>query len=212
MTPARPRYLSVVFDSARWDGFEFRADDIVISTPPKCGTTWTQMIVALLVLQTPDIGNLARVSPWLDMLTREHAEVLADLEAQTHRRLIKSHTPLDGLPFDPDVTYIFVGRDPRDVFMSWDNHLANMDVVAMIAAREKAVGLDDIADKLAEGPPVFAENEVDRFWEWVDDDTPVTEGLNLHATLHHLTTFWDARNQPNVVALHYADLLAHLRR
>ena len=38
------RYWSVVYDSNRWDGFELRLGDIVVSTPPKCGTTWTQMI------------------------------------------------------------------------------------------------------------------------------------------------------------------------
>jgi aryl sulfotransferase len=43
------RYSNMVWDSARWEGFELRPDDIVISTPPKCGTTWTQMICALLI-------------------------------------------------------------------------------------------------------------------------------------------------------------------
>ena len=47
------RYEGVVFDSSRWDGFALRPGDIVISTPPKCGTTWTQMICALLILQEP---------------------------------------------------------------------------------------------------------------------------------------------------------------
>ena len=47
------RYRTHVFDSSRWDGFEFRPDDIVISTPSKCGTTWTQMICALLILREP---------------------------------------------------------------------------------------------------------------------------------------------------------------
>ena len=49
------------------------------------------------------------------MLTRALDDVVADLDAQTHRRFIKTHTPLDGLPHDPRVTYIGVGRDPRDV-------------------------------------------------------------------------------------------------
>ena len=109
------RYQSLVYDSARWEGFVFRPDDIVISTPPKCGTTWTQMICALLVFQTTTFGQtLDRISPWLDMLTRELASVRADLDAQTHRRFIKSHTPFDGPPRDPNVTYICVGRDPRE--------------------------------------------------------------------------------------------------
>jgi hypothetical protein len=206
-----PRYKTFVSDSARWEGFVFRPGDIVISTPPKCGTTWTQMMCALLVFQTPTFDRpLDRISPWLDMLTRDVESVRADLDAQAHRRFIKSHTPYDALPHDPSVTYIAVGRDPRDVFRSWDNHLSNMNLPAVITAREKAVGLDDIMEQLAQGPPVRAENEIDRFWEWVDDETPITDVMNLRLTIHHLQTFWDAREEPNVVLLHYSDLEADL--
>ena len=49
-------------------------------------------------------------------------EVLNRLEAQQHRRFIKSHLPLDGLPCFPQVKYIIVGRDARDVAMSMWNH------------------------------------------------------------------------------------------
>ena len=49
MTAVR-RYEATVYDSNRWDGFEFRRGDIIISTPPRCGTTWTQMICVLLIL------------------------------------------------------------------------------------------------------------------------------------------------------------------
>lgn len=212
MTAVQPaRYKNMVFDSARWEGFEFRSDDIVISTPPKCGTTWTQMICALLVLQTTTFEqSLDLISPWLDMLTRDLESVRADLDAQTHRRFIKTHTPFDGLPDHPDVTYICVGRDPRDVFRSWENHWENMDVPAVLAARERAVGLDDMTEMLAEGPPPRAETEIERFWLWVDDATPPTDAMSLRQTLHHLQTFWDARERPNVVMLHYDDLQADL--
>jgi len=208
---ARPTYRSFVFDSSRWDGFAFRPDDIVISTPPKCGTTWTQMICALLVFKTPTfVTSLDNLSPWLDMLTRDRASVVADLEAQTHRRFIKSHTPFDGLPHDPGVTYICVGRDPRDVFKSWDNHMDNMDMGALIGARERAVGLDDVMEKLAQGPPPRPEREIDRFWAWADDPTPPTEAISLVSTMHHVQSFWDVRDQPNIVMLHYDDLQADL--
>ena len=74
-------------DSARWEGFPFRDGDIVISTPAKSGTTWMQMICALLVFQTPSFDRpLAELSPWLDMLTADRARVFATLDAQTHRR------------------------------------------------------------------------------------------------------------------------------
>ena len=70
--PARVHYRSMISDSARWEGFEFRPDDIIISTPAKCGTTWMQMICALLVFQTPTFDrSLDLISPWLEMLTRD---------------------------------------------------------------------------------------------------------------------------------------------
>src|SRR3954447_1557463 len=95
----RKRYRSVVADSVRWDGFQFRDSDIVISTPPKCGTTWMQTMCALLVFDSVDLDQpLAKISPWLDMQLADRADVVASLDAQKHRRFIKTHTPLDGLP------------------------------------------------------------------------------------------------------------------
>jgi hypothetical protein len=138
------------------------------------------------------------------MQTRSLASVRADLDAQTHRRFIKSHTPFDGLPHDPRVTYICVGRDPKDVFRSWDNHWTNMDMFAVIGARERAVGLDDVMDMLAQGPPVLAETEIERFRNWLDNAE--LNAASLSQTMHHLQTFWDARDQANVVLLHYDDL------
>ncbi|MDQ1468385.1 MAG: aryl sulfotransferase [Actinomycetota bacterium] len=211
MDAARVRYRDMVYDSARWEGFVFRPGDIVISTPAKCGTTWTQMICALLVFQTTSFDrSLDLISPWLEMLTRDRDSVFADLDAQTHRRFIKSHTPFDGLPHDPRVTYIAVGRDPRDVACSWDNHMANMDMMALFGARAAAVGLDDLAELLAEGPPAIPETEIERFWLWVDDDSPATAGGGLASVLHHLSTFWAVRDRANVVVLHYDDLKTDL--
>ena len=139
------RYEGRVYDSSRWDGFELRPGDIIISTPPKCGTTWTQMICALLVLQEPELPlPLDTLSPWIDMVTRARKEVFADLAAQTHRRFIKTHTPLDGIPNDPTVTYICVGRDPRDVALSMDHHIDNMNFGAFLIAREQAAAIDGI--------------------------------------------------------------------
>lgn len=211
---ARVRYRSIASDNARWDGFEFRDGDIIISTPPKCGTTWTQMICALLVFRSPDFPQaLDLISPWFDMLIRRREDVVADLQAQEHRRFIKSHTPLDGLPFDERVTYICVARDPRDVAMSWDNHMDNLDIPAFLTLRDRAVGLDDLAELMPEGIPVRPDSELERFWLWVDDPTPVDQTpTGLASTLHHLTMFWLQRDRPNVVLLHYGDLQADLER
>jgi aryl sulfotransferase len=201
------RYRAAVADSALWEGFAFRPDDIVISTPPKCGTTWTQMITALLLFGGTDFpDDLGRMSPWFDSTMQDHDAVLATLHAQRHRRFLKSHTPLDGLPFDERVTYVCVGRDPRDVGLSWGNHMANIDREAHPVATAVGGGLPD-------GPA----SEAERFRRWVEDDGPVTDGpRSLRSTLHHLATFWDARERDNVALLHYdelqADLPAAMRR
>lgn len=218
-------YQNFLVDNARWDDFKFRNGDIVISTPPKSGTTWTQMICALLIFQEPELREpLATLSPWLDITAAPVEQVLAQLEAQTHRRFIKTHTPLDGLPYRKDVTYLCVGREPRDVFMSLDNHHKNMRpefVERMQAAMHQA--RNDAADSELESqssPLSPATNESGtpeefcaRFREWIaDDGLPwrPDRPTNAPCVLHHIQTFWTFRHLPNIHMLHYSDLLRDL--
>jgi hypothetical protein len=145
------RYQGLLSNSRRWEGFAFRPGDIVIDTPPKCGTTWMQLLCAMLVHGRVELDRpLSDLSPWLDVLVDPLDVVVANLEAQEHRRIIKTHTPLDGVPHDDRVTYVCVGRDPRDVAVSFQHHWANLDLPAFLAARAAAVGLDDL---VALGPP-----------------------------------------------------------
>jgi hypothetical protein len=201
----------VVADNARWDAFSFRPDDVVISTPPKCGTTWMQRLVALLVFDGPDLpAPIAKVSPWLDMQLAPTEEVVALLAAQTHRRFIKTHTPLDGLPFDDDVTYICVARDPRDAALSSRHHMQNMNVERFIAARAAAVGLDDLAELGVRQPgPPAPLDDAGALREWMELDSDVTL-MTLAYLVRHLLTFWEARDRANVAIFHYSDLLADL--
>jgi aryl sulfotransferase len=194
-------------DSNRWQRFSARAGDIVISTPGKTGTTWMQMICALLIFQRTTFDrSLDLISPWLDMQTRDIGDVIADLEAQQHRRFIKTHTPLDGLRYEARVTYICVGRDPRDVAISWAHFQDNINLQALFAARERAVGNEDLAEMYSEWEPAPTD-PLERFWHWVDASA---EGevahVSLASTMHHFATFWEMREQPNVVLVHYADL------
>jgi aryl sulfotransferase len=207
------RYRSVVMDNARWEGFEFRAGDIVISTPPKCGTTWMQMLCALLVFQDTALPQpLTELSPWFDVQTRSVADVVAALSAQQHRRFIKSHTAFDGLPHDDRVTYICVGRDMRDAGLSWDNHMQNLNLEVFIAKRAAAVGLDDLAELMPDGLPDQPDDPSERFWKWVEEDPgPIDDGmLGMHGALNHLRSFWDHRDDPNVLLFHYGDMQADL--
>src|SRR5215213_3719266 len=182
----RTRYRSITADSGRWDDFAFRPGDVVISTPPKSGTTWTQMLCALLVFDGPTFpAPLGDISPWLDMSTLPLAEVTTTLAAQTHRHFIKTHTPLDGLPLHDDVTYLVVGRDPRDVMISMEHHSTNLDWERFLALRAAVIGNEDLA-ALPE-IPVPSEDPVERFRTFVADEMPFPP-LTLASVLHHLDT------------------------
>ena len=204
------RYQSFLTDSARWDGFPFRPGDIIISTPAKCGTTWTQMICALLIFGSPELpGSLDVLSPWMEMRLRRRRDVWELYEAQTHRRFIKSHTPLDGLPVDERITYISVGRDPRDVALSWGAHMNNLDFDAMFAALAAAIEPDDYFEA-PNVPPEFSDQR-EAFRYWVDDPTPPEElAMSLAGMVHHLMGFWEVRDRRDVVLLHYDDLQTDL--
>jgi hypothetical protein len=200
------RYQMMMSDSALWAGFPFRGGDIVISPPAKCGTSWMQLLCALLVFNSTRFPlRLTEISPWLDNITYDLAETLAILEAQQHRRFLKTHTPLDGLPFVEGVTYLCVGRDPRDVGVSFDHALANISdqTRATLAAKK---GLD----RSAMPPP--PEDLRERFWLWaerefVNGPTGVGSMANM---IQHLQTFWDRRDEPQVALFHYHDLLTDL--
>ncbi|HEV2376120.1 MAG TPA: sulfotransferase domain-containing protein [Streptosporangiaceae bacterium] len=202
--PQRPvRYRSSDEDSGRWDGFPFRDGDIVISTRSKSGTTWMQMVCALLVFQTPDLPEpLGRLSPWLDWLVTPREEVYERLEAQQHRRVIKTHTPLDGIPIDPHATYIVVARHPLDMAVSLYHQGNNINRARMA----QLIGQPEPASLPAERPPLH-----EWLLRWIGKDADPRESLDsLPGVMWHLNDAWARRREPNVLLAHYADLSADL--
>src|SRR5215467_14216172 len=117
---------SRVYDSRVWERWRPRSDDIIIATYAKCGTTWMQRIVCMLVFQSAEAKPLHEVSPWFEMRPGPPLEKrFADAEAQTHRRFLKTHLPHDALPIHDGVKFIHVARDGRDAALSFHNHLFN---------------------------------------------------------------------------------------
>jgi aryl sulfotransferase len=207
--PTRTRtYQNHHLDSTRWDDFIHRAGDIVISTSYKAGTTWTQRIVSLLMFgPDPLPDGLMQVSPWIDARFQGPlAPVLERLEAQKHRRFVKSHLPLDALPYWDDVRYIAVGRDTRDVFMSVFNHYSGYtDFMYELLAADEPVG----------GPMPRCPDDPRVMWaEWIT--TPSfpweTDGSPWWSHHYHAESFWKYRELPNVLLVHYADMKADLER
>ena len=95
--------------------------------------------------------------------------------------------------------------------MSIDHHIDNRDSGAFL--KPTRTGGRDRRDRGRPcGQPPRPEGVLDRFWQWVDDETPSTQvGSSLRRTVEHLQTFRDAADDSDVVHLHYDDLKADLQ-
>ncbi|MFI6820967.1 sulfotransferase domain-containing protein [Micromonospora sp. NPDC050187] len=197
------RYRSEEEDSGRWLAFPFRHGDIVISTRSKSGTTWMQTICALLIFQTADLpAPLAHLSPWLDWLITPQQQVYDQLAAQQHRRFIKTHTPLDGVPIAPHVSYVVVARHPLDMAVSLYHQGENID-----RKRLRQLTGGPPSDDAPPAPPPL------RPWlvRWTESHRDPREAMDsLPGVLWHLTDAWRRRQEPNVLLVHYDDLLTDL--
>ncbi len=199
-------YRLQAWDSARWQGFEGRPGDILVCTPYKAGTTWMQMICALLIFQRTRFHlPLAEISPWLDLRAAPAEEIHAIYAAQTHRRFIKTHTALDGLPWFPQATYICVARDPRDVFVSMLNHLGNANPEADALFAHERQESDEPQPELPEDPDEFF-----RYWLTHGSLPWESDGAPYWSVFSHGASFWAERDQPNILLVHYSDLQADL--
>ena len=203
MGERRVRYVSADEDSGRWEAFRFRAGDVVVSTRSKSGTTWMQMICLLLVHGSPELpAPLPELSPWVDFAVEPVEAVVARLEAQETRRVVKTHTPLDGVPLDPRATYVVVARHPLDMAVSLYHQGDNID-------RERLRELTGAPAPTTPRPPRLPLDE----WlpAWVESTADPREQMDsLPGVAHHLSDAWARRADPHVVLVHYDDLQADL--
>jgi aryl sulfotransferase len=179
----------------RWADFSFRQGDVVIATLPKSGTTWVQMICALLIFQTPRLpAPLQELSPWLE---RQHAvrdELYSQFASLGHRRFIKTHLLPGEIPVDARATYIVLARHPLDCTVSMYHVIA------------RDIELSGSGQWLP--PPRQA------LLDFINGDSGVGTGQvtisTLRSWLRWLSCAWEHRDAPNVVFVHYEDLLRDL--
>jgi aryl sulfotransferase len=186
-------YNGPISDATRWLAFQHRPGDIFICAPPKAGTTWTQAICAMLIFGKPELpAPLSKISPWLDAKFTTLDSTTRLLEDQTLRRVIKTHTPLDGIPYFGDADYIVVYRDPRDAFLS----------TMMLAF--------DTADRKTRARMPSDIHAAFRMWLQTPFYSGIGEQLSLASFVHHFRQFWRFRHLSNLHLVHYSDLLVDL--
>lgn len=199
--PEYPRKTREIFthhiDSRAWNGFAFRDDDIVIATYAKSGTTWMQQIVSQLIFEGREDIDVHRLSPWYDLRVLP-PEARQAVEAQQHRRFLKTHLPVDALVVSPRARYIYVGRDGRDAAWSFHNHHYN--------GTEEYFQIYNSG--LPEGFPVLERGPDDPhafYRQWFEGN-----GFPIWPFWENVRSWWAVRHLPNVMLVHFNDLKADL--
>ncbi len=93
--------------------------DVFVATYPKCGTTWMQYIVYLLLHDAEPLASGVSLS---DVFP--HLEEVGDaaVRALPKPRLIKTHLPRPRTPWHPRAKYLYVARNPFDCAVSFYHH------------------------------------------------------------------------------------------
>jgi hypothetical protein len=176
---------------------EWRDGDIVVSVPPKSGTTWTMNIVHQLRSGSDArFADLYLEVPWLEFVPSPNSN-LDDLVSsfdgmpRDKRRAFKTHAAPPTLPFQraddgPAVQYIVVARNPDEAVASFRPFIdAHSDAWFDLWHVDKTALL---------GP----------------DFETFFAGMGSHALVprifHFVASWWPLRHEPNVLLIHYADL------
>ena len=90
-------------------------DDVFVATFPKCGTTWTQQIIYLILNNgIPEKNNK-------EFASNTFLEYFGSKSML--KPIIKTHLPFDLLPYNPKAKYLFVIRNPKDTAVSLFYHV-----------------------------------------------------------------------------------------
>jgi aryl sulfotransferase len=183
-------YSGPITNTDIWDDFQLRSDDVIVCTPPKSGTTWTLNIIMMLIhgQVIPNAGSKEE-APWLDCAFRDRSAIAARQAALTRRRCVKTHTPLDGISYAVEPSYIVVYRHPVDAHFSFRSHIGIMK----FPGRMKGLFPDDV------------DAGFNRFLDGTLTDAG-TDDFTLASIVHHYQEARAREQNGNVHFFHYADM------
>lgn len=176
----------------------WRDGDIVITVPPKSGTTWTMNIVhQLLTGGTTDFQDIYAEVPWIEFLSypgQPFQEVLDRVDAMPmdQRRAFKTHSAPEIVPFiqdgsDKQVKYIVVFRNPEEALVSFRPFLDQQT--------------DEWRDLWQVPKGAYSRPDFPSFYYEVID-APGAQGRFFG----FLAAWWPLRHEKNVLFLHYSDM------
>nr|CAH0099007.1 unnamed protein product [Daphnia galeata] len=171
--------------------FQPRSDDVWVVTYPKCGTTWTQELVWMILNNCDPIGSKAPLlirSPFLEFpymipvntVPQDHTMMLTldKVEKMPSPRVIKSHLPFYLL--NPKLLdtckVVYIARNPKDVIVSYFYH-------------HKLIEFHNFT------------GDVEKFAQYFMDDE-----LLFSPFFPHIIDAWNKRHNPNMLFLFYEDL------
>ncbi|EFX63687.1 hypothetical protein DAPPUDRAFT_231919 [Daphnia pulex] len=178
--------------------FQIRKDDAWVVTFPKCGTTWTQEMVWMLIndcdaelaKQTP----LTVRAPFLEVSRVESMESsppemfefmppVSSIDQMTSPRVIKSHLPFFLLPpkLLDTCKVVYVARNPKDVIVSFYHHHKLMKMQGCDG------NLENFADYFMKDQVIFC------------------------PYFPHILDAWTKRSHPNMLFIFYEDMKKDLR-
>ncbi len=166
--------------------FQVRDSDVLITTPPKAGTTWMQQILHQLRSGgDASFSSIDEVVPWLE-ITREGKgwqQVLQHFETLAQPRIFKTHCTAEQTPGIGTASIILSSRDPRDCCVSFYFHIMNMT--------------DEARARVALPTPASFEQHVE---QWLD----------FAAWYRNVKSWWPYFDHEKVLWLRYQDMKADL--
>ncbi len=166
--------------------FRPRENDVLITTPPKAGTTWMQQILhQLRTGGDATFTSIDDVVPWLERPRsgKNWQQLIDNYETIPDPRIFKTHCTAEQTPGIGTAFIILTSRDPRDCCVSFYHHIMNMTDEARLHANITR--------------PESFEAYVERW-------------LNFAVWYRNVKSWWPYRDHPKILWLRFQDMKSDL--
>ena len=164
-----------------FEGYRPGPHDVMVCSYFKSGTNWTmQMALQVAWRGKAEFRHIHDVVPWAEMPVRFRYTVPPDDAlwrcSPTQLQVIKTHLPIGKIEFTEQAKYIWVVRDPKDVFVSGYHFIRSIALGPLMPSVE----------------------------EWLD--LFLSKDTFNGSWAEHLASGWALRDRPNVVFMSYEQM------